>query len=449
MFTNSKQFLLVLLLLTLFITPFLVSAQTSNQSLIDLLSARIAQLKAQLNLLKNPNSQLVNTNGSVVGMTAQSGEIEVSVNTPEICHDGWCWENPGPQGNSLNDLFAFSVNDIWAVGVAGTILRWNGTEWLRTESNTKNELTGIWGSAPNDLWAVGRNQTLLHWNGTSWSTVREGTLSSYSDIWGTGVSDIWVTNLQGGMVHFNGTTWTDVAGPTIRLLTGASGEIFGWASGIGMYRYSNGLWLLVPNSNTTILNPNSMRVISSMDVWMVGTQGKVAHWNGSSWSDIPLGINANMKAVWSSGPDDVLVAGYNGEMRRWNGSNWSAPQLNRYTDSNQFEALVGTGPNDIWAVGSYGLIRHWDGVWWQTASGFRKEIYGFWGSVPNQIWAACTNGACFWNGTSWSRQAMGVPPMAAVFGFNDNDVWLLGHIGSVFRWDGNNRASLRFSSATT
>lgn len=43
-----------------------------------------------------------------------------------ICSsDGWCWENPLPQGNTLSGVWGTSASSVWAVGQAGTILKWN------------------------------------------------------------------------------------------------------------------------------------------------------------------------------------------------------------------------------------------------------------------------------------------------------------------------------------
>ena len=36
--------------------------------------------------------------------------------------DGWCWQNPSPQGNPLRATWVQSPTNIWSVGDAGTIL---------------------------------------------------------------------------------------------------------------------------------------------------------------------------------------------------------------------------------------------------------------------------------------------------------------------------------------
>ncbi len=39
----------------------------------------------------------------------------------------WVWQNPLPQGNDLVGVWGAGANEIWGVGRAGTILKWNGS----------------------------------------------------------------------------------------------------------------------------------------------------------------------------------------------------------------------------------------------------------------------------------------------------------------------------------
>jgi hypothetical protein len=53
----------------------------------------------------------------------------------------WTWQNPLPQGNTLDGVSALDENNVWAVGDSGTILHWNGTSWSAQASGTTNWLT--------------------------------------------------------------------------------------------------------------------------------------------------------------------------------------------------------------------------------------------------------------------------------------------------------------------
>ena len=52
-----------------------------------------------------------------------------------ICgSDGWCWDTPWPQGNSLRAVWGSGPNTVFAVGSEGTILRFDGERWTLMNS---------------------------------------------------------------------------------------------------------------------------------------------------------------------------------------------------------------------------------------------------------------------------------------------------------------------------
>jgi hypothetical protein len=56
------------------------------------------------------------------------GQTTVDMSVPpiapgRICSaDGWCWENPLPQGLNLEAVWGLDTNNVWAVGELGTVL---------------------------------------------------------------------------------------------------------------------------------------------------------------------------------------------------------------------------------------------------------------------------------------------------------------------------------------
>lgn len=86
----------------------------------------------------------------------------------------WTMVQPVAGVDSLNDVWGFSHDDLWAVGTSGTVLHFDGEEWVRQDVPTTEHLFAIHGqqglSADRiDVYAVGANGTILHWDGTSWS----------------------------------------------------------------------------------------------------------------------------------------------------------------------------------------------------------------------------------------------------------------------------------------
>ena len=79
----------------------------------------------------------------------------------------------------LFDVFMVSASDGWAVGMAGTIIRSNGTDWNNVTSPTTQHLYSVFMVSASDRWAVGYRYTIpptggmiIHWDGNDWSTVK-------------------------------------------------------------------------------------------------------------------------------------------------------------------------------------------------------------------------------------------------------------------------------------
>ena len=76
-----------------------------------------------------------------------------------IAQDGWFWQNPLPQGNSLKDIYVFDENTAIAVGNAGTVMKTtdSGTSWniqYYAGETTMNQ-NSVYFTDDNTGWIVG------------------------------------------------------------------------------------------------------------------------------------------------------------------------------------------------------------------------------------------------------------------------------------------------------
>ena len=62
-----------------------------------------------------------------------------------LAQPGWFWQNPKPQGNTLNDVWAFDENNFIAVGNAGVIINSSdgGVNWTQYFIGMSNNLISI------------------------------------------------------------------------------------------------------------------------------------------------------------------------------------------------------------------------------------------------------------------------------------------------------------------
>ena len=75
----------------------------------------------------------------------------------------WEWQNPLPQGNTLNKIYFADMNKGWTVGVAGIIMTTNngGKTWTVRENHVDEDLLDLFVVDGKFVWAVGYNGTIL------------------------------------------------------------------------------------------------------------------------------------------------------------------------------------------------------------------------------------------------------------------------------------------------
>ncbi len=372
--------------------------------------------------------------------------------------DGWCWQNPVPQGQYLDAVWVSPTGVTWAVGQWGTILRYAAGTWTRVASGTQDSLLGIWGSGDSDIWIVGggSDSLILHYDGTSWKPVSSPTSQPLYAIWGAGPGDAWASGSKGAIVRLQGTTWSTVTGQ------GAiTDTLFGiWGR-------------------------------SSTDVWFVGSSLRVLHLSGSTWwtGTGPGGTGALFSAWAPPGATSVWVGGQTqidtGAVYQSNGAGvsyatsgsftglplraiWGAPgaatgwavnnsdlvdtttiwQVGASSFSSvlsgvsgRYLALGGQSASNVWAVGAAGSVIRYDGTGWMPVSSTVVQdifLYGAWMAAPDNGWAVGSAATILrWNGTRWSVTTNpGYYDFIAVRGSGPTDVYAGGVKGELVHWDG-------------
>src|SRR4030095_7549921 len=90
----------------------------------------------------------------------------------------WIWQNPLPQGNTLQDFYFIDTNNGFAVGARGTILRTTdgGNNWDILASGTDDDLYAVAFTDPNTGTAVGNFGAILKTTdaGNHWTIQRDG-----------------------------------------------------------------------------------------------------------------------------------------------------------------------------------------------------------------------------------------------------------------------------------
>jgi hypothetical protein len=194
--------------------------------------------------------------------------------------------------------------------------------------------------------------------------------------------------------------------------------------------------------------------MSSSDVWAVGSavsapstalNALAEHWNGSSWSVVPVPLPAGtpvsaLLGVSARASNDVWAVGNaNGHTFtvHWNGSAWSVvasrdvpPQRAGATVADTLTAVTAIAANNVWAVGQATdtvsgsflpyrtVVEHFDGTSWTLVTA--PSVFGH----PSLTGVSAVSASDVWAvGSGWSDQATGVPVAKPIYLHFTGSTW--------------------------
>lgn len=240
---------------------------------------------------------------------------------------------------SLETIFGFSENDVWAGGT-NIITHWNGTAWAN--QSMPGPVKAIWGAAPNDVWAVGEG-FMSRWNGTTW-TAQAGVTWKFRDVAGAAANDVWAV-ADGHVMRFNGTFWTDVANDSC-----------------------SSVWVGGPNAVAMACYSATNR-----------TGSAVKTWNGSSWTQEDSTTYAANRVITGVGSAAVATVSEFGVVERRVGSTWTQIAPVTELTNNRFVSVQSFSNGDGLAFDSRKVFARIGGVWSvaTTPTSSPESVFGF------------------------------------------------------------------------
>lgn len=354
---------------------------------------------------------------------------------------------------TLTSVFIVASNDVWAVGVNGTVIHWDGVSWVAPPVLPLGATDSLFSVflLPGGLdgWAVGRNvagtAVILRWSGTwptgAWSAVvpPAGAL----DLRGVALfspTSGWAVGRGGSVLKWDGLGWTLTVSPTTSDLFSISivSATDAWAVGASstIIHWNGASWTGPMVAPTIGINYHSIHMVGAADGWIAGDinsstgEGLLLRWDGTAWAIVRSYVTVNLNAIVVF----VLVGGAYGTsvgdaetIIHWNGSTWFARTSPTFTDIN---ALYLVASSDGWAVGDSGTIFRWNGQSWNHYETLpsRVNLNGLFMRTSTDAWAVgnATNSATpptilKWNGVAWSA----ITPPGVALGQNLTDVFML------------------------
>ena len=393
--------------------------------------------------------------------TSPSNVFAVGSNKTILHYDGSQWTSMQsnitfPSPVTLLAVWGASANDVFAAGTWGVVVHYDGNQWsqVHTAVYTINDL---WGSSGSDVYAPADYGHLFHYDGSAWNDVSPNPSDSYSAVWGQASDDFYVignSSETATLYHHDGITWTTPV--TFPKLIGA---IDGKSSSLDLYGVGdNGYIFHYDGSQGERISYGVMEDIN--DIWgfsyesifAVGDKGTVLRYDGERWITMTTGTTKDLYDIWGSAEDDLFAVGEGGTILHYDGSAWSAMNSGTTADLN---GIWGTSATNVVAVGSNGTILHYDGSAWSPMnSGTTALLVDVWGQ-GNEFFAveydslASTGTVLHYDGSSWSPMTFGdTGSLYAVWGSAPNDVYVTAYGNAMFHYDGSQWEKIATQSAT-
>jgi hypothetical protein len=189
---------------------------------------------------------------------------------------------------------------------------------------------------------------------------------------------------------------------------------------------------------------------SATNVFAVGYNGTILHYNGTSWNAMNSGTTLSLYGIYGFSPTDVFIAGDDVAILRYNGSAWNKMTTSHPNFLPNFNALWGATNADVWAVGTGYLRMRYNGSTWSGSTNIiSNNLRGVWGSSSTNVYTVGDFGTVYrYNGTSWSADidVTGINDLwldfRDIWGVSANEIFLVGDYDPNGTGDGDNSGAV-------
>ncbi len=233
--------------------------------------------------------------------------------------------------------------------------------------------------------------------------------------------------------------WEQMTGPdgvtgSLRDLWGlSSDDVYAVGQDAVVLHYDGSSWTKMDLGIITFTDTlQAIDGTSSSNIFIVGESGTVLHFNGTSWQSISTGLSNNLNDIWLH-PDGTTttVVGDDGEILTCTSSACNSD--GKWSDSD-LQSVWGSASDDIYAVGYDGTILHYDGtIWDDMTSGVDADLLSIWGNSQNNIFAVGDDGTIVrFGGSSWTPDYVPKNDLSCIYGTDSPNIFIVGDKGKIY-----------------
>ncbi|GAB4568618.1 MAG: hypothetical protein Tsb0020_22270 [Haliangiales bacterium] len=289
-----------------------------------------------------------------------------------------------------------SVDELFACGLrssCGFVGHYDGRVWREVElPHEIAPLGGIWGTDNGRLHIVGAVGNTLQFDGTKWNIQIGNADTHLVRIWGIDDKNIFAVGAQ----HIGELNSDTSIEPTILRFDGET-----WNFPTPLPNKQN-----TSNQLQTLVFISDIGGTSLENMYISGSQGIMAHYNGNTWT--PIDLNGNTRHIYAlavASEHDVIAVGQNGSASWYHNNSWH--EIDSDIESSLID-VVYAGDNYWFAVSDHGDIIRFDGQTWSPESTHvNNELYTLAVIDQHRLIAAGSHGTILLrHGSGWKKHAL-------------------------------------------
>ena len=332
-------------------TVFQINNLTSNDTILYIDSLLPSQTYKFQSIIQSTNQS----------MEVRSNELTVTTLTPTSQNFTWQAYSWGMHSSSeINDIAIIDENNIWAVG-----------EIYMNDSSGNPEP---------------KRYNAIKWNGTNWTVIRipynyqgEDFYNPIQSVFAFGQNDIWFCG--NGVIQWNGNSYlpitisSNVWGPyqMNKLWGSSSNDLYVVGNNGNIAHYNSSQWTKI-ESGTDIdfrdiygsvnKETNELEIISLASNSGINQRKKIVRIKDQTVETLPdSGLANYLSTIWFISGRKYCIGGQGYYESRTFGPVW---ERNNTIPPFHITSIRGAGLNDIVLGGSFGLLMHYNGVSWMN-----------------------------------------------------------------------------------